>query len=56
MAGGLGINSVLLSIHRDPAQLRLLAQNGFNLVTATNGHDGLRLFISQLVDVGMLDK
>lgn len=28
-----------------------LAQNGFNLVTATHGHDGLRLFMSQPVDV-----
>lgn len=51
----MGINSTLLCIHRDPAQLHLLAQNGFNLVTATNGHDGLRLLLSQPVDMVVLD-
>jgi DNA-binding response OmpR family regulator len=51
----MGINSVLLCIHREPAQLRLLAQDGFDLVTATNGHDGLRLLMSQPVDVVVLD-
>ena len=30
-------------IHRDPAQLILLQENGYALVTAANGHDGLRL-------------
>ena len=47
--------STLLCIHRDPAQLGLLERNGFNLVIATNGHDGLRLFRSQQVDAVVLD-
>lgn len=45
----------LLCIHRDPAQLRSLQENGFQLLTATNGHDGLRLFATQPVDAIVLD-
>jgi DNA-binding response OmpR family regulator len=45
----------LLCIHRDPAQLRSLQENGYQLLTATNGHDGLRLFASQPVDAIVLD-
>ena len=48
-------NSTLLCIHRDPAQLSLLQENGYELVTATNGSDGLRLFGSQLVDAIVLE-
>jgi two-component system alkaline phosphatase synthesis response regulator PhoP len=55
-------NSTLLCIHRDPAQLSFLQENGYDLVTATNGHDGLRLFMSRPVDaivveyhLGLLD-
>jgi len=48
-------NSTLLCIHRDPAQLSLLQENGYELVTATNGHDGLRLFMSRPVDAIVLD-
>ena len=48
-------NSTLLCIHRDPAQLSLLRENGYELVTATNGHDGLRLFASQPVDAIVLE-
>lgn len=48
-------NTTLLCIHRDPAQLSLLEQSGFELLTATNGHDGLRLFMSQPVDAIVLD-
>ena len=40
----------LLCIHRDPVQLGLLQDHGYDLVTATNGHEGLRLFMSQPVD------
>src|SRR5277367_4182692 len=47
--------STLLCIHRDPAQLSLLQENGYNLVTATNAHDGLRLFMSRSVDAIVLD-
>ncbi len=45
----------LLCIHRDPAQLNLLQENGYELVTATNGADGIRLFMSRPVDAVVLD-
>ena len=48
-------NSTLLCIHRDPAQLSLLEHSGYDLVTATNGHDGLRLFMSRPVDAIVVD-
>ena len=47
--------STLLCIHREPAQLSLLKENGYRLVTATNGGDGLRLFMSWPVDAIVLD-
>ena len=47
-------NTTLLCIHRDPAKLSLL-QAHYELVTATNGHDGLRFFMSQPVDAIVLD-
>jgi len=50
----MGIKGTVLGIHRDPAQLSLLQQNGYELVTATNGHDGLRLFKSRPVDAIVL--
>ena len=43
-------NSTLLCIHRDPAQLSFLQENGYELVTAANGQEGLRLFMSRPVD------
>jgi DNA-binding response OmpR family regulator len=48
-------NSTLLCIHRDPAHLSLLQENGYELVTATSGHDGLRLFMSRPVDAIVLE-
>jgi DNA-binding response OmpR family regulator len=48
-------NPTLLCIHRDPAQLRSLQGNGYQLLTATNGHEGLRLFASHPVDAIVLD-
>jgi DNA-binding NtrC family response regulator len=36
-----------LCIHRDPAQLSLFKKNGYELRTATNPRDGLRLFVLQ---------
>jgi len=51
----MGTNSTLLCIHRDPTQLSLLQQNGYELLTATNGADGLRLLMSQPVDAIVLD-
>src|ERR1700674_4146682 len=51
----MGSNSTLLCIHRDPSQLSLLQEHGYELITATNGSDGLRLFMSQSVDAIVLD-
>src|SRR5208282_1102498 len=48
-------NSTLLCIHRDPDQLNLLKENGYELATATNGTDGLRLFKSRPVDAVVLE-
>ncbi len=45
----------LLCIHRDPARLRVLHENGFRLLTAINGREGLRLFQSQPVDAIVLE-
>jgi CheY-like chemotaxis protein len=53
--GCMAANSTLLCIHRDPAQLSLLEENGYELVTATNGCDGLRLFMSRPVDAIVLE-
>ena len=47
--------STVLCIHREPAQLSLLKENGYRLVTATNGGDGLRVFMSWPVDAIVLD-
>jgi DNA-binding response OmpR family regulator len=51
----MGENSTLLCIHPDPAQLSLLEQNGYELITATNGSEGLRLFLSRPVDAIVFD-
>src|SRR4029077_995321 len=48
-------HSTLLCIHRDPAQLSSLRERGYELVTATNGTDGLRLVRSRPVDAIVLD-
>jgi DNA-binding response OmpR family regulator len=48
-------NSTVLCIHGDPAQLSLLKENGYELVTATNGREGLRLFKSRHVDAIVLE-
>jgi DNA-binding response OmpR family regulator len=48
-------NSTLLCIHRDPAQLSLLKENGYELVTAANGREGLRLVKSRPVDAIVLE-
>src|ERR1700677_3075122 len=48
-------NSTILCIHRDPAQLCSLQENGYELLTATNGHEGLRLFVSRPVDAIVLE-
>jgi len=48
-------NGTLLCIHRDPAQLSLLQENGYELVTATNGSEGLRLLMTRSVDAIVLE-
>jgi CheY-like chemotaxis protein len=48
-------NSTLLCIHRDPSQLSLLQENGYELATASTGSDGLRLFMSRPVDAVVLE-
>ena len=48
-------NRTLLCIHRDPGQLGLLKEQGYELATATNGSDGLRLFLSRPVDAVVLE-
>ena len=48
-------NRTVLSIHREPAQLSLLEENGYELLTATNGREGLRLFMACHVDAIVLE-
>ncbi len=52
---GMATNSTLLCIHRGPAQLNLLQKHGYKLVTATNGREGLQLFMSRPVDAIVLE-
>ena len=51
----MAIHNTLLCIHREPAQLSLLQENGYKLLTATNGYEGLRLFKSRPVDAIVLE-
>jgi DNA-binding response OmpR family regulator len=48
-------NGRLLCIHRNPAQLDLLREKGYELLTATTGSDGLRLLMSRSVDAIVLE-
>src|SRR5258708_28436421 len=48
-------HSTLLCIHREPAQLGLLQENAYKLLTATNGPEGLRLPRSRPVDAIVLE-
>jgi DNA-binding response OmpR family regulator len=48
-------NNTLLCIHREPARLSLLQEDGYDLVTATNSHDGLHLFMSRPVDAIVIE-
>ncbi len=52
---GMTPTKTVLCIHRDPSQLNLLRDNGYQLITATNGCDGLRLFASQPVDAIVME-
>lgn len=53
--GSMAANPTLLCIHHDPAQLSVLQENGYDLVTAANGCEGLRLFSSRPVDAIVLE-
>ena len=48
-------NNTLLCIHREPTQLSLLQENGYDLVTATNGHEGLQLFMLRPMDAIVIE-
>ena len=52
---GMADKTTLLCIHRDPAQLSLLQENGYDLITATSGAEGLRLLITCSVDAIVLE-
>jgi CheY-like chemotaxis protein len=45
----------LLCIHRDPAQLMVLQEKGFSVISATHGSLGLRLLVSKPVDAVILE-
>ncbi len=51
----MGTQSTLLCIHRDPGKLLHLEKNGYRLVSATNGSDGLRLLMSGTVDAVVIE-
>ena len=51
----MGTQSTLLCIHRNPGQLLHLEDNGYRLVTATCGYEGLRLLMSQAVDAVVIE-
>lgn len=48
-------NPTLLCIHRDPTELRLLEEHGYELATVTHGSEGLRLLMSRSVDAVVLE-
>jgi len=45
----------LLCIHRDPGQFLYLQQDGYRLVTATCGNEGLRFLMLQAVDAVVIE-
>ena len=47
--------STLLCIHRDPSQLSVLQENGYELLTARNGSEGLRLLMTRAVDAIVIE-
>src|ERR1700739_168852 len=52
---GMATNNTLLCIHRDPGQLSVLQENGYELVTATSGSEALRLLMTRPVDAIVLE-
>jgi response regulator RpfG family c-di-GMP phosphodiesterase len=51
----MAVTNTVLCTHRDPDELRLLRDKGYELTTATNGSDGLRLLFSRPVDAVLLE-
>jgi len=47
--------NTLLCIHKNPAELSLLKENGYELLTTNNGKEGLHLFKSRAVDAIVID-
>lgn len=47
--------STLLCVHRNPDQLSLLEEHGYELITAASGSEGLRLLMSRPVDAIVLE-
>jgi DNA-binding response OmpR family regulator len=48
-------NATLLCIHRDPIQLSLLRENGYHVLSANTGHEGLCMFMTRHVDAVVLE-
>ena|SRR5436305_4055940 len=48
-------HSTLLCVHRDPVELSLLQENGYELLTTASRDEGLRLFKSRSVDAIVLE-
>src|ERR1700735_1085939 len=48
-------NNTLRCVHRNPDQLSSLQEGGYELVTACNGREALRLFMTRLVDEIVLE-
>jgi len=49
------MGGTLLCIHRDPAQLSVLQDNGYEVVATTSGSEGLRLLMTRPVDAIVLE-
>lgn len=48
-------NPVLLCIHRDPDRMRVLQENGYELLTAATGHEALGVLDTCPVDAIVLE-
>jgi|SRR6185503_7091739 CheY-like chemotaxis protein len=51
----MALRPALLCIHRDPHRIRVLENNGYKVLTATNAQEGLQLLASELVDAIVLE-
>src|SRR5579864_9151365 len=52
---GMAATNTVLCIHRDPDELRLLREKGYEIVITTNGSEGLHLLLSRPVDAIVLE-